>query len=237
MMIRYVVCLVIAGWLGAASAHAQLQVPRQAFRMDNLDQAKEQAAQSNRPITFLFTDSQSSCGLCIRASKDAMDSLINRTTLVFVDQRTGDYGKLPAKVRRAMGSEAAGSYIPKTVIMDPTLDEVIDVIPYIDGVAARDVRWVEANRKARDRMREREAKVAADQAVEAAAEAKERLAQFAGVRTWTTQRGQSLDAKFVALRGDEVQFQDAAGNPYRIHIALLRMDDQKIARDLAAAPP
>ena len=233
---RWIACLAAVG-LGYPGAEAQLEVPRGAFRIADLEKVQQEAALSNRAITFLFTNSGSACGLCIRASQDTMQHLINRTSLVFVDQRDGDFGKLPRKVQQAMNSEAAGSFIPKTVIMDPALEQVIDVIPYIGMSTERDSRLRNANRKALEAMREIRAAEERARAEKAAAEAAERLARLAEIRTWTTAGGQTLEAKFTGLVLGTVHFADAQGNPYRVHINQLTREDQIIARELGAAAP
>ncbi len=113
-------------WLDAAAAG--VPIPDHVLRVDQLERARELAAAQNKALAFVLTDEHSDCGLCRRASLDAFEWLRQRAVLVYVGR--DDIGRVPRLVYRALRSEAAGRYIPKTAVLDRELQRVIAVVPY-----------------------------------------------------------------------------------------------------------
>lgn len=62
------------------------------------------------------------------------------------------------------------------------------------------------------------------------------LAEAAATRTWSSQGGKfTVEAKFVALRGDSVTLEKANGKTLTVELEKLSDDDQQLARQLAEA--
>jgi hypothetical protein len=120
-------------WLSAAEAG--VPIPDHVLRVDQLERARELAAAQNKALAFVLTDEHSDCGLCRRASLDAFEWLRQRAVLVYVGR--DDIGRVPRLVYRALRSEAAGRYIPKTAVLDRELQRVIAVVPYADQARHR----------------------------------------------------------------------------------------------------
>jgi len=115
--------------VAASIAHAGFRVPPGVYRIGSLKDAKTRAKKTKRPITFVYTDVETTCPLCVDASLDAMKSLKLRTVVVYA-HASNDRDSLPGIVQDALKSSESGRYIPKTVIVDADIKRVIAVIPY-----------------------------------------------------------------------------------------------------------
>ncbi len=118
--------------IAVSPALGQFKMPDNVHRMNELETAKAEARKSGRPIAFIYTKESSTCGLCARASLLAADELRRKTVVVYADSEK-ESGLLPKIVNTALGSEKAGRYIPKTVIVDSALENVLAIVPYASG--------------------------------------------------------------------------------------------------------
>ena len=114
---------------GAALATDGFRLPGTVFRMDELDQAQLRAREKGKPIAFLYSDEQTTCGLCARASLRTIDELKMKCVLVYVDARRNLVGYPPAVVQ-ALHAPEGGQTIPKTVVLDAALERVLVYVPY-----------------------------------------------------------------------------------------------------------
>ena len=53
------------------------------------------------------------------------------SVVVYVERN--DWSKIPSIVQRSFSSPEAGKYIPKTVIVNSSFDEIVHVVPYARG--------------------------------------------------------------------------------------------------------
>lgn len=120
---------------GAAPAADGFRVPGTVFRGDELAQAQARAREKGKPIAFLYSDEHTSCGLCARASVRMIDELKMKCVLVYVDARQNLTG-YPPSVVQALRAPEGGQTIPKTVVLDADLANVLVYVPY-----ARDAAW------------------------------------------------------------------------------------------------
>jgi hypothetical protein len=131
MFLRFGI-LVLAGiFLTVSFTLAGFDIPQGVYRLGQLDEAREHAQMYDRPITFIYSDKSTSCGLAAAATREMFRQLGEHTTVVYVD--TGkDWGDIPAQVKKALNSPEAGKFIPKAVIIDQNLSEIILIIPYAE---------------------------------------------------------------------------------------------------------
>lgn len=129
--------LLLLGLAGAAVAADGFRVPGTVFRMDELAQAQARAREKDKPIAFLYSDERTGCGLCVRASVQMIDELKMRCVLVYVDSRQNFTG-YPPRVAEALRAPEGGQTIPKTIVMDADLDQVLLYVPYARGAALDD---------------------------------------------------------------------------------------------------
>ena len=114
--------------MSASSVVASFSVPNHVYTMSRLRLAKKHAAQVNKPISFVYSDKKTDCGLATAASKDIFKHLKNHTVMVYAG--SADWDKLPVIVKKGLNSPEAGDYIPITIVVTPSLDEIICIIPY-----------------------------------------------------------------------------------------------------------
>jgi len=111
---------------------AGFEMPKSVYRMNEFEAAKAEAKAKNKPLTFIYTSESSSCGLLKAASLGAADRLRAKSILVYANS-PADFGSLPPLVQTAIKSEAAGKFIPKTVIVDAEMNNTIAIVPYASG--------------------------------------------------------------------------------------------------------
>lgn len=111
---------------------AEFTMPKSVNRMNELEKAQAEAQEKGRPITFILTQESTSCGLCINASLKAVNALNNKTVVVYVNA-DNEEKLLPEIVRTALNKPEAGRYIPKIVIVDSAMTNVLAIVPYAAG--------------------------------------------------------------------------------------------------------
>jgi hypothetical protein len=125
---KYIVLPVILALLISGQALAGFDVPNHVYSVAQIKRAKVEALAKNRALTFVFTDPETTCGLCKSASLDAFRKLRDSTIVILVESHA--FGYVPHTVKAAMSSKRAGRYIPKTVVTDAEASRVLCVIPY-----------------------------------------------------------------------------------------------------------
>jgi len=60
----------------ALNAHAGFRLPSGGYAMDELDQATERSKSRGVPITFLISDTETQCGLCVSAREEIIRMVI-----------------------------------------------------------------------------------------------------------------------------------------------------------------
>lgn len=104
-------------------------IPPGVYRIDQLEQAAKDAASHNKQIVFLYSDEKTTCPLCARASTAIMDKFKLNSVIVYFDK--GGWQKVPRVVKEAINSPASGKYIPKTIVVNTDMTEVVSIIPYV----------------------------------------------------------------------------------------------------------
>ena len=122
-MKKIIVLFVVLG-VGALQGLAGFKISKTIYRMNDLQKAKAEASSKGKPITFVYTTTNSSCRLCANASLNAIDRLKTKTVVVYVNYDT-DRHLVPKIVRDAVRTPQAGSLAPKTIIVDPGITKVI----------------------------------------------------------------------------------------------------------------
>lgn len=224
-MNRRILCLLLLGGLTAGPARAEFEMPKHAYRMDKLDQARAEASANDEPLAFIYTHEKTSCGLCRSASLNAADRLKGKTVVVYAncDQ---DNGALPPVVKEALGTPEAGKYVPKTVLVDAKLEKVLAVIPYALGD--------EQNKLIKTALRGVEKSPAPATPAPAARPATATLARDENrdLRTWTARSGSTLEARLLEQAGPHLVLQTADGRQMKILPAQLSDPDQQYVESL-----
>lgn len=216
----------------ASQSLAGFNIPRNVYRINQLDSAKSEAQLEGKAITFLYTDSTTTCPHCIDASLGVINGLRSKSVVIYVDERK----QLPKFVQDATRTPEAGRYIPKAVVVDPAITTVIAIVPYAKGT--------EQKRLLRD------AKKAISEAI-----SKKRspipqadLQQTGGsrshviqpdenreMRTWESQRGAEIQASLVKEIGTYVVLKKENGMKVMISLGNLRKEDQEYVAKLKAS--
>jgi hypothetical protein len=112
----------------ASLASAAFDVPSYVYDIDKLQQAQKDAKAGNRQIVFLYSNKNTDCSLASRASIGIIQRFKDSAVIVYIGR--GGWPKVPRIVKEAINSPAAGRFIPKTVVVDSEIRQVVSIIPY-----------------------------------------------------------------------------------------------------------
>ena len=129
--------LVAVGLLVPGIVWAGFDLPKKVYKASQFEQAKTAAAAAGKPISIILTDTATDCPLATNASLTMIDSLDRKTVVVYASPQ-GDFGKLPPLVQEAFNKREAGTYIPKTVVVDADVSKVICIVPYGEPMALKE---------------------------------------------------------------------------------------------------
>ena len=106
-----------------AVALAGFKVPSKVYELSDLEKAKAEAAAKGKPISVLYSDKDSTCGLCSAASETMIKELGTKTVMVY----TSSINSLPQPVIKAL---SPGKYIPKIAVFDAKLESSLGLVTY-----------------------------------------------------------------------------------------------------------
>jgi len=110
--------------LTAISAMAEIRFPSGSFTIQELAEAQKSAEAKGRPIAFVYTDKNTTCGLCSGATETIIDNLKMSAVIVYISNKAD----APAQVAAAL--EERGKFIPKVVVFDAKLQNNFGLVTY-----------------------------------------------------------------------------------------------------------
>jgi hypothetical protein len=127
---NFVLMILLAVTFYASSTLAAFDIPSDVYRIDQLQQAKEEAKTEEKQIVFLYSDEHTTCPLATRASISIMQRFGHSAVVVYIYICPENWAKIPPIVREAFSSPEAGKFFPKTVVVDSGITKVVSIIPY-----------------------------------------------------------------------------------------------------------
>ena len=110
---------------------ASFTLPGMVYRADQMSTAINDAKDKNIPILYLWSDENTTCGLCTAASIDIIEEFKNSAVIVYISSKDdSDWEKTPNIVKKSIVSPQAGKYIPKAIVMNSDNKKVYAIIPY-----------------------------------------------------------------------------------------------------------
>lgn len=215
---------VLLSLVWASGAWAGLEITKDMYRAPQMAEAQAEARAKGKAVCILYTDADSTCPLAAQAARDAIDALDSRVVVVYVNAR-GEHEALPAAAKTSLNSPESGKFIPKTVVLDAELGEVIVLIPYAKGQERKDL-LTDAKRTITAWLKN---KGGSASAAPAAGGADPSVA-----RIWTSVSGKTLEGRFVKLQQEIVFLETADGSTMQIPLTKLSAADQVAARQLSA---
>jgi hypothetical protein len=110
LMKRYSIILMVllVLTLSASLASATIDIPSHIYRIDQLQQAKEEAQADDKQIVFLYSDEDTKCSLASGASIRIMQRFKRSAVIVYFCK--DGWAKVPRIVREAIKSREAGKF-------------------------------------------------------------------------------------------------------------------------------
>jgi hypothetical protein len=112
----------------ASMALAAFDVPDYVYQIDQLQQARQEAKADGKQIVFLYSNQNTDCPLASKASINIIQRFKDSAVIVYICRE--GWARVPRIVREAINSPEAGRFIPKTVVVDSSMKEVVSIIPY-----------------------------------------------------------------------------------------------------------
>ena len=126
--ISIILTTALAILLTCSLAQAVFDIPEHVYTMSQLKKAQEKAKTDEKPLTFIGSNKETTCPLTTAASENIFQGLKDYSIIVYVEE--SDLNALPAIISTALDSSASGKYLPKTVIVNQSMDTVIHMLPY-----------------------------------------------------------------------------------------------------------
>jgi hypothetical protein len=220
--------VVLAAWEASA-----FPLKKDVYRMDRLEAAVAEAKAEGKPLTFLYTDENTTCPKCEASSLAVIETLHKRTVLLYVAPEVKDLSKLPKAVRDGIRKPEMGDFIPKTVVVDPGLTNLIAIVPYALG-DEQDRLLKDARKKITSAMakgKDREVEPAKPLQVSAKPPAVIRPDETRELRAWKSQTGAEVKASLVQEDGLYVVLKKEDGAKVKIALlSLSKADQEYVAR-------
>jgi hypothetical protein len=109
-------------------ALAAFDIPSYVYEIDQLQQARQEAKANDKEIVFLYSNKNTDCPLASKASINIIQRFKDSAVIVYICRE--GWARVPRIVREAINSPEAGRFIPKTVVVDSSMREVVSIIPY-----------------------------------------------------------------------------------------------------------
>lgn len=127
----------------AAGLCAEIRFPSTAFEQTEISAAQQKAASTGRPIAFVYTNKETTCGLCIGATEKIIEAFRSSAVIVYVKGTD----TLPENIRAVFASK--GKYIPKVALFDAKLETSYGLVTYEEIKADAEKSLREIKRAAR----------------------------------------------------------------------------------------
>ncbi|CAK8711626.1 MAG: hypothetical protein CDV28_12716 [Candidatus Electronema aureum] len=125
--VQHTIAALLLTFLSFSSALAKFDIPDYVYPASQLKEAQEKAKSSRKPIAFVGTDKETTCPIATAASQEIFQGLKDSCIIVYVEQ--SDIDNLPDVAGKALDSEEAGKYIPKTAVVSADASTLILILP------------------------------------------------------------------------------------------------------------
>jgi len=123
-----VLMVLLVPTFSASLAPAAFDIPSHVYRIDQLQQAKDEAKADNKQIVFLYSKEDTDCPLASKASIGIIQRFEQSSVIVYICKEM--WANIPRIVRGAINSPEAGKFIPIAVVVDSAITKVVSIIPY-----------------------------------------------------------------------------------------------------------
>jgi hypothetical protein len=212
-------------------ARADFKMPKSVYRMSQIEEAKAEATSKGKAVSFIYTHEKTTCGLCEASSLNAANELKRKTVVVYADSDT-ESDKLPDAVQTALRTPEAGRFVPKIVIVDSELTNVLAVVPY-----ARVDEQNQLLQKAQKKLPTTHPKSTTLEQKPLAQPSKKGFSILPNdnreVRTWTSRSGATTKGALVHERYSRVVLiKKEDGSKVELMTNLLRQEDQQYLQEI-----
>jgi hypothetical protein len=119
--------------------------PTSVYTMDRLKEAQDEAYNTGKAVAIIHTRIEENANT-VEISLDVEKAIRSTCVTVYAHSHDDD-SKLPRLAFDALDRGEVGPYIPKTIVMNPNLQDIITTIHYVGERKDRGPAYSEANRK------------------------------------------------------------------------------------------
>lgn len=124
---QHTIAALLLTFLSSSSALAKFDLPDYVYPASQLKEAQEKAKSGKKPLAFVGTNKETTCPIATAASQEIFQGLKDSCIIVYVEQ--DDVDNLPKIAGKALESEEAGKYIPKTAVVSADASTLILILP------------------------------------------------------------------------------------------------------------
>ncbi len=205
--------------LSASLLYGGVKIPKYVHSVKDIDKAQLEAKGKGKFLAFVYSDPNSTWGLCNTATEIALKKLRSVASVVFINSQKDSWSSLPKIVQFGLTHKDAGKYLPKTTITDAGLEYHVLSVRYES--------WKEESKTMRHIKKQlKESKLKLD-------DLKKKSAPKAPpFQTWTNAEGKKIKAQFVGLSGSDVTLKIPSGKKVSYPLDKLSESSQKLAKSL-----
>ncbi|MCW5205332.1 hypothetical protein VU08_00130 [Desulfobulbus sp. F5] len=124
---QHTIAALLLTFLSSSSALAKFDLPDYVYPASQLKEAQTKAKSGKKPLAFVGTNKETTCPIATAASQEIFQGLKDSCIIVYVEQ--DDVDNLPKIAEKALESEEAGKYIPKTAVVSADGSTLILILP------------------------------------------------------------------------------------------------------------
>ncbi|WP_411825617.1 hypothetical protein [Luteolibacter sp. AS25] len=118
-------------FLSLMDSYAGMKIQRSVRTIQELDEARSEAREKGKALVFVYTDTKTTCGLCIAATEKAFDELDRYAVPVLLDmQDKAFYEEISPVIGGALHAPEMGNFIPKAVVTSDDMGTLLGSINY-----------------------------------------------------------------------------------------------------------
>lgn len=119
--------LIAACLLSVMASYGAVKFPRDSFDHTSIPAAVEKATKEKKPVAYIITNKETTCGLASGASKAFLDAIGRRCAIVYLKVGVNYTASLADEVKKAIPKDR---YYPSMMILSPDHSQTLVSVSY-----------------------------------------------------------------------------------------------------------
>lgn len=119
--------LIAVCFLSVMTSYGAVKFPKDSFDHTTIPDAIEKATKEKKPVAYILTNKETTCGLASGASKAFLDAIGRRCAIVYLKVGANYKAALAEEVKKATPKD---KYYPKMMILSPDHSQMLIAVSY-----------------------------------------------------------------------------------------------------------